>query len=208
MNIKSADFLISAVKSPQFPKNKLPEFAFIGRSNVGKSSLINMLTNRKLLAKTSSKPGKTRLLNFFCINNEWNLVDMPGYGYAKASKTNRELFAKIIAEYLKVRKSLIYLFILIDARHQPLNTDMEFIQQMAQMQIPFVFVFTKTDKLSKTALEKSIQKYKQTLDEMFEELPPIFLASSVSCMGREELLSFIQKQSQLYADDIKKLKID
>ncbi len=206
MIIHSAEFVISAVEQQQFPKQLLPEFAFIGRSNVGKSSLINMLTNRKLLARTSGRPGKTRTLNFFCINNAWNLVDMPGYGYAKTSKTERELFAKIISDYLKVRKSLLWLFILIDIRHKPLPTDIEFIEGCAKMQLPFVLVFTKIDKIGKTELDSNIAAYKKKLLEIFEEMPPFFTVSSTKKDGREELLSFIFQQAGLYDEYIRNMK--
>jgi len=205
MIIKSAEFVISAVKPQHFPKVQLPEFAFIGRSNVGKSSLVNMLTNKKLLAKTSSTPGKTRLLNFFTINNEWTLVDMPGYGYARASKTDREEFAKIISGYLRVRQSLVYLFILIDSRHKPLAVDVEFIEKCAKMQLPFAIVFTKTDKCSKTELDINMAVYKTKLHELFEELPPLFFSSSVSKNGREDLLSFIFEQAEVYAPQIREI---
>jgi GTP-binding protein len=205
MIIRSAEYIISAVQPKQFPKSLLPEFAFIGRSNVGKSSLINMLTNRKLLAKTSGRPGKTRTLNFFTINNEWNLVDMPGYGYARASKTDREKFVQIINSYLRTRKSLVYLFILIDSRHLPLAQDMDFIIHCAEMQLPFVLVFTKTDKCSKPKLDSNIAAYSKKLNENFESLPPIFLASSMTRNGRDELLAFIFEQYALYADMVKKL---
>ena len=205
MIIKSAEFVISAVKPQHFPKVFLPEFAFIGRSNVGKSSLVNMLTNKKLLAKTSSRPGKTRLLNFFTINDEWTLVDMPGYGYARASKSDREEFAKIISGYLRVRQSLIYLFILIDSRHNPLTVDIDFIEKCAKMQLPFAIVFTKTDKCGKTELDSNIAVYKKKLFELFEALPPLFLASSVTKNGRDELLSFIFEQAEMYAPQIKEI---
>jgi GTP-binding protein len=205
MIIQTAEFLISAVNREQFPTSLLPEFAFIGRSNVGKSSLINMLLNRKLLARTSGKPGKTRTLNFFCVNNKWNLVDMPGYGYALASKTDREIFAKIIQEYIHHRKNLLWLFILIDSRHKPLQTDIDFIEQCAQMQMPFAIVFTKTDKSGKTELDSNLAAYQKRLYETFEELPPVFKASSVNKTGREQLLSFIFSQAELYADEIRNM---
>jgi len=205
MNIQTAEFLISAVSREHFPKKLIPEFAFIGRSNVGKSSLINMLLNRKLLAHTSGKPGKTRTLNFFCVNNEWNLVDMPGYGYARASKTDREQFAKIIMEYLLHRKNLLWLFILIDSRHKPLQSDMDFIEKCAKMQLSFAIVYTKTDKSGKTELDSNLAAYQKKLFEIFEELPPVFKASSVNRSGREELLSFIFTQAELYADEIRNM---
>jgi GTP-binding protein len=205
MIIRSADFILSAVQPKHYPKPELPEFAFIGRSNVGKSSLINMLTGKKVLAKISNKPGKTRTLNFFCINGSWNIVDMPGYGYAKISKTEREQFVKSINSYLKVRQSLLWLFILIDSRHKPLSQDIEFIQYIAKMKIPFVLVFTKTDKPGKTELDSNIASYRKKLLELFVELPPLFFISSVTREGREELLGFLDEQATQYADEVRKL---
>ncbi len=205
MIIKSADFIISAVKPQQFPKHNFPEFAFIGRSNVGKSSLINMLTNRKLLAKISGKPGKTRTLNFFTINNQWSLVDMPGYGYAKTSKTERELFATIIKDYLDSRKNMLCLFILIDSRHEPLDIDFRFIQQCAELMIPFALIYTKADKNTANKLQKTMSVHQQKLLEIFEELPSSFVASAIAGKGREDILNFIQKQSELYSNYLKKL---
>ncbi len=204
MIIRSADFILSAVQPKHYPKPELPEFAFIGRSNVGKSSLINMLTGKKLLAKTSNKPGKTRTLNFFCINGKWNIVDMPGYGFARISKTEREQFVKSIDTYLKVRQSLLWLLILVDSRHKPLPQDLDFIQYIAKLKIPFVLVFTKTDKLGKTELDTNIAGYRKKMLEMFEELPPLFLISSVTRKGREQLLGFLDEQATQYADEVRK----
>ncbi len=202
MIIRSADFIVSAVQPKQFPKSHLPGFAFIGRSNVGKSSLINMISGRKLLAKTSGKPGKTRTLNFFVINDSWNLVDMPGYGYARASKTEREKFSEMIRSYLKNRLNLVYLFILIDSRHQPLASDLSFIETCAEMRLPFGLVFTKTDKCSKNELESNLSVYHKKLKTMFEEFPPLFPVSSVTGAGREDLLSFIDTQGKAWADTV------
>ena len=160
MKIKSADFVISNTDIDKCPKERIPEYAFIGRSNVGKSSLINMLTGRKSLAKTSGKPGKTQLINHFKINDNWFLVDLPGYGYAKVSKKNRSIFAKFIYEYLEKRENLICTFVLVDSRHEPQKIDMLFMEWLGQNQIPFVIIFTKMDKLSSSQLNKNITKYK------------------------------------------------
>ncbi len=206
MIIKTAEFLISATKSQQYPKLYLPEFAFIGRTNVGKSSLINMLTNRKLLAKISSKPGKTKTLNFFSVNNKWILVDMPGYGYSHTSKNNRKSYEKIITDYLLSRHSLVYLLILIDARHKCLQADIDFIGNCGEMKLPFVTVFTKTDKCSKNELDTNINEYKNKLLEMFTHLPYLFYTSSQTKYGRDKLLSFIFQQAELYSDKITKMK--
>lgn len=206
MIIHSAEFIKSAVKPEQFPNVMVPEYAFIGRSNVGKSSLINMLTNRKLLAKTSSTPGKTRTLNFFNINNVWNLVDMPGYGYAKTSKTIRDEFPKIISDYFKNRKSLIYTFVLIDSRHKPLKADLDFLQLCGDMQMPFVIVFTKTDKISLSEKDTNFTEYKKRLLEYFEEMPICFFSSTTTTNGKSEILDFIDEQNKLYASEIRKIK--
>jgi GTP-binding protein len=205
MIINSAEFITSAVDKKQYPSKLVPEFAFIGRSNVGKSSLINMLINRKLLARTSGTPGKTRTLNFFCINNEFNIVDMPGYGYAKISKKIRDEFQSIIYNYLKNRESLIYTIILIDSRHKPLASDLNFIESCAEYEIPFIIVFTKIDKLTKNLLNSNISEYKKQLLNIFEELPIFFLTSSVTKESREELLSFIFEESKKYTEHIKTL---
>lgn len=206
MIIHSAEFIKSAVKPEHFPPVVVPEYAFIGRSNVGKSSLINMLTNRKLLAKISATPGKTRTLNFFNINNQWNLIDMPGYGYAKTSKTIREEFPKIINDYFINRKSLIYTFILIDSRHKPLKADKDFIDLCCEMQLPFALVFTKIDKISASEKDSNFAAYKKYLLEIFEELPPYFFSSAEKAIGKSEILDFIEQQNKLYAAEIKKLK--
>lgn len=206
MIIHSAEFIKSAVKPEQFPNVMVPEYAFIGRSNVGKSSLINMLTNRKLLAKTSSTPGKTRTLNFFNINNVWNLVDMPGYGYAKTSKTIRDEFPKIISDYFRNRKSLIYTFVLIDSRHKPLKPDLDFLKLCGNMQMPFVIVFTKTDKISVSQRDTNFAAYKEKLLEFFEEMPICFFSSTTLGSGKSEILGFIDEQNKLYASEIKKIK--
>jgi GTP-binding protein len=192
MNINTAKFLISAVAQEHFPKPVMPEFAFIGRSNVGKSSLINMLTGRKLLAKISSTPGKTRTLNFFSINEQWMLVDMPGYGYAKLSKTQRQKFYAMIADYFQKRNSLTCAFVLIDSRHAPLQSDIDFITYLGELGVPFAIVFTKTDKLSKKQLTDNQDIYKTEVLKYFETMPPFFSASSLKGVGREDVLAFIE----------------
>lgn len=193
MVIHSSVFLASYSHIKQCPNNGWPEFAFIGRSNVGKSSLINMLVNRKGLAKTSQTPGKTRLLNFFEIDHRWYLVDLPGFGYARTSKTNREGFAKLITDYITKRETLLNLFMLVDARHEPLANDLAFIHWLGGQGVPFSIVFTKTDKLTPAQLEKTLSAYKVKLLESWEELPAIFVTSAENKLGREELLQYVEK---------------
>lgn len=192
MDIKSAEFIISNTELDKCPKDGKPEYAFIGRSNVGKSSLINMLTNHKKLAKTSGKPGKTQLINHFLINDEWYLVDLPGYGYAKVSKSSRALFEKFISEYLTKRESLMNIFVLLDSRLEPQKIDMEFMNWCGQKGLPFSMVFTKIDKLSSTQLQKNLAKYKKEMLKYWEELPPVFTTSSESKFGRERVLNYIE----------------
>lgn len=192
MIIKSAEFVISNTDVKKCPANTLPEYAFIGRSNVGKSSLINMLTQRKGLAMTSQKPGKTQLINHFLINNEWHLVDLPGYGFARVGQSNRERLKSIIEDYILEREQLTNLFILLDCRHEPQKIDLEFIEWAGENGVPFALVFTKADKLSKGKLASNIEAYKQTLLESWEELPPIFITSSEAKEGRDELLNYIE----------------
>lgn len=192
MIIKSAEFVISNTDVKKCPASTLPEYAFIGRSNVGKSSLINMLTQRKGLAMTSQKPGKTQLINHFLINNEWHLVDLPGYGFARVGQSNRERLKSIIEDYILEREQLTNLFILLDCRHEPQKIDLEFIEWAGENGVPFALVFTKADKLSKGKLASNIETYKQTLLESWEELPPIFITSSEAKEGREELLNYIE----------------
>ena len=191
MEIKTAEFIISNTDWKKCPDGKLPEYAFIGRSNVGKSSLINMLTNRKDLAKTSSKPGKTLLINHFLINGEWYLVDLPGYGYATASKLMREKLKKIIDSYILFREQLTNLFVLIDCRHEPQKIDLEFMQWMGGNGIPFSIVFTKKDKLTNAKFSENIESYKKKLGEEWEELPPMFFTSAEKHEGKENLLDYI-----------------
>lgn len=191
MDIKSAEFVISNTDYLKCPESKLPEYAFIGRSNVGKSSLINMLCNRKDLAMTSSKPGKTLLINHFLINNNWHLVDLPGYGYATAGKKMRDQLQNIIESYILNREQLTCLFLLIDSRLEPQKIDLEFIEWLGENGIPFAIVFTKLDKLTHAKGKSNIQFYKDKLSEQWEELPPIFLTSSEKYMGKDELLGYI-----------------
>ena len=192
MKIKSADFVISNTDIDKCPKERIPEYAFIGRSNVGKSSLINMITGRKSLAKTSGKPGKTQLINHFKINDNWFLVDLPGYGYAKVSKKNRSIFAKFIYEYLEKRENLICTFVLVDSRHEPQKIDMLFMEWLGQNQIPFVIIFTKMDKLSSSQLNKNITKYKTEMLKTWEDIPQTFRSSAESGLGKSEILKFIE----------------
>lgn len=193
MVIKSAEFVISNSRVEKCPTTGLPEYAFIGRSNVGKSSLINMLTARKGLAMTSQKPGKTQLINHFIINDAWYLVDLPGYGYARLGKDSRDSLRRMIEDYVLERKELVLLFVLLDCRHEPQKIDLEFIQWLGEGGVPFALVFTKADKLSKGRLAANVEAYKAKLHEEWEELPPIFVTSSEERMGRDELLSYIEE---------------
>ncbi len=191
MVIKTAEFVISNTDVRKCPQSALPEYAFIGRSNVGKSSLINMLTARKGLAMTSQKPGKTQLINHFLINQEWHLVDLPGYGFARVGQASRERLKRIIEDYILEREQLTCLFILLDCRHEPQRIDLEFINWAGEHGVPFALVFTKADKISKGRLASNIEVYKQRLLESWEELPPIFTTSSEERLGRDELLAYI-----------------
>ena len=193
MIVKQASFVISNTDYKKCPEDEKAEYAFIGRSNVGKSSLINALTNNKSLAKTSGKPGKTQLINHFLINKEWYMVDLPGYGYAKTSKSNRAIFHKMISDYLINRKNLISLFVLIDSRHELQDIDSDFMQWLAENEIPFSIIFTKTDKLSKTKLSENIKAFKQNMLVDWSELPNIFSTSAIKKDGLEEVLSYINK---------------
>lgn len=193
MVIKSAEFVISNSRVEKCPTTGLPEYAFIGRSNVGKSSLINMLTARKGLAMTSQKPGKTQLINHFIINDTWYLVDLPGYGYARLGKDSRDSLRRMIEDYVLERKELVLLFVLLDCRHEPQKIDLEFIQWLGEEGVPFALVFTKADKLSKGRLAANVEAYKAKLHEEWEELPPIFVTSSEERMGRDELLGYIEE---------------
>lgn len=191
--IKSAEFVISNSDVRKCPQDGKPEYAFIGRSNVGKSSLINMLTGRRKLAMTSATPGKTLLINHFVINNEWYLVDLPGYGYAKRSKSQNEKLQEIISSYILDREQMTLLFVLIDCRHEPQKIDLEFITWLGENGVPFSIIFTKADKLTKTALASNVAAYKKRLLEEWEELPPVFITSSESAMGRDEVLQYISE---------------
>lgn len=193
MQIKTAEFLMSNSKVQDCPEPILPEFAFIGRSNVGKSSLINMLTERKSLAKTSSTPGKTQLINHFTINKEWYLVDLPGYGYAKIPEKSRKALKRIIEDYILERKNLTNLFVLIDCRHKPQLIDLEFMAWLGNCEIPFSIIFTKTDKLSKAALERNITAYANKMLEEWAEMPPYFATSSLKKNGRKEILDYLEE---------------
>ncbi len=192
MKITSAKFIISNTDYLKCPQDGRPEFAFIGRSNVGKSSLINALTDRKSLAKTSSTPGKTQLINHFLINDVWYLVDLPGYGWAKVSKSFKEKWEKMTKEYLTKREKLTCVFVLVDVRHNPQANDLAFINWLGQAGIPFSIVFTKADKLSKLKVEANMATFRETLKEVWEELPPMICTSSVKKTGKDELLNYIQ----------------
>ena len=192
MIIKDARFIISNTDYKKCPQDGKPEYAFIGRSNVGKSSLINMLTNRKGLAMASAKPGKTQLINHFLVNEEWYLVDLPGYGYAQRGKQGRELIKNIIDSYIVNRKELTSLFLLLDCRHSPQKIDLEFIQWLGENGIPFAIIFTKIDKVSKANLKENIAVYTDKLGETWDELPPIFYTSSEHKIGRDEILDYIE----------------
>ncbi len=191
MEINKATFIKSSPKEAECPKDGRPEYAFIGRSNVGKSSLINMLVNQKGMAKTSGKPGKTQLINHFLIEDNWYIVDLPGYGYAKVSKGARKTFQKIITGYLAKRETLVAVFLLIDARHEPQKIDLEFMQWLGENQVPFVLVFTKIDKCSSNELSKNLARYKKRLLVDWMSLPPLFTTSATSKVGRLELLGYI-----------------
>ena len=196
MNIAHAEFVMSNTRVEQCPKSKLPEYAFIGRSNVGKSSLINMLCNRKKLAKTSSRPGKTQLINHFLINKQWHLVDLPGYGYARVSKTQKKTFQKFITNYFIKRKELISAFLLIDFRHKPQNLDLEFMSWLGENFIPFSIIFTKSDKLKEKEIKGNTTKYLKRLEEDWEEVPKYFITSSEKRIGKDELLNYIDEINQ------------
>ena len=192
MKIKSANFLLSNSDYKKCPSGDTPEFAFIGRSNVGKSSLINKLVERKALAKISGKPGKTQLINHFEINELWYLVDLPGYGWAKVSKSSRSQFAEIITGYLLNRQNLISTFVLVDIRLEPQKIDLEFINWMGENGLAFIIVFTKCDKLSKQKTQQSVARFKKALLESWEELPLMIVSSSTTGQGRDELLDYIE----------------
>lgn len=192
MEIKKSEFSISSPSVQMCPKDTKPEYAFIGRSNVGKSSLINMLCNHKNLAKTSATPGKTLLINHFIINDAWYLVDLPGYGYAKRSKSVQKKLEQMISSYILQREQLVNVFVLIDIRHAPQKIDIEFINWLGQSNVPFSIIFTKADKLSQSKVRPAVDSYMETLKETWEELPPFFISSSENKTGREEILEYIE----------------
>lgn len=200
MNIKKAVFKQSAPRLQDCPRSNLPEYAFIGRSNVGKSSLINMLCNNNKLAKTSATPGKTQLINYFLINDNWHLVDLPGYGFAKTSKTKREVFEKIISDYCQKRENLVCLFVLIDSRLPLQQIDLEFMQWCSSKEIPFAIIYTKADKNSKSELARNLKNIEKELQKHWEELPNSFITSAEKKTGKEEVLEFIG----FYNDQINK----
>ena len=191
MKISSATFAFSSGKLSQIPDDGLPEFAFIGRSNVGKSSLINMLTDNGALAKVSATPGKTKLINHFLINRQWYLVDLPGYGYAKTSKSDRQEFGRLITDYVLKARKLWFLFVLVDSRHAPMKIDLDFMRLLGREGVPFGIVFTKCDKQSAGQTEENIRTYERTRAQEWEELPPRFRSSSVKKQGRDAILGFI-----------------
>lgn len=196
MEIKDARFIVSNTDVEKCPRPDRPEYAFTGRSNVGKSSLINMLTNRKSLAKISGKPGKTRLINHFLIDNEWYLVDLPGYGYAKIGKQERKKWEKFFRNYILLRDNLFCLFVLIDSRHEPQAIDLEFMEWLGLSKVPFAIIFTKSDKLKPGELEENIKNYQNKMLETWEVLPPWFVSSAQTGEGRTEILQYIQNINQ------------
>ncbi|MBP5425249.1 MAG: YihA family ribosome biogenesis GTP-binding protein [Prevotella sp.] len=201
MEIKTAEFTLSAPTVGMCPQDTKPEYAFIGRSNVGKSSLINMLTNHKKLAKTSATPGKTLLINHFIINKEWYLVDLPGYGYAKRSKKEIDKLDQMIRGYILQREQLVNVFVLVDVRLEPQKIDLEFIEWLGVSSIPFAIIFTKADKLTPNKARQAVEDYKKTLLETWEELPPIFLTSAEKREGRDEVLQYIDDINRSLKDN-------
>ncbi len=199
MKITKAEFITSSSEVSQCPPEQIPEYAFIGRSNVGKSSLINMLVDRKKLAKTSSTPGKTRLINHFKINHEWFLCDLPGYGYAKVSKKDRDTFSKMIEQYATKRTNLVCFFVLVDARHKPQQLDLDFIEWLGDSNLPFVIALTKIDKVSQTLRSTNLLLLKNELSKTWEELPVIFETSAEKKTGRNEVLEFIDETNKKLA---------
>ncbi|GAB2782562.1 MULTISPECIES: ribosome biogenesis GTP-binding protein YihA/YsxC [Hymenobacter] len=201
MNIQEAKFLMSNSRVEDCPPPTLPEYAFIGRSNVGKSSLINMLTGQKGLAKTSSLPGKTQLINHFLINSTWYLVDLPGYGYARVSKESRVKWSRMINYYLRKRENLACVFVLLDSRHAPQAVDLEFMEQLGSEGVPFVMVFTKADKQSATRTQQNVAAYLQTMEQTWDEVPRHFITSAEEKTGREDILQFIAEVNQQLAQE-------
>lgn len=201
MQIKTITYLQSVVDWKKCPTPSLPEYAFIGRSNVGKSSLINMIANNNKLAKISSTPGKTQTINHFLVNSDWYLVDLPGFGYAKISKTMREKWIIMIHDYITHRENLQLIFILIDSRLEPQKNDLEFINKMGDLFVPFALIFTKSDKLSATQIARNVDLFKKTLSESWDELPPIFVSSSETGLGKEDILDFIESVNKQYFEN-------
>lgn len=201
MIIKSADFIQSNTKIDKLPSADKPEYAFIGRSNVGKSSLINMLTQRKQLAKTSATPGKTITINHFLINNEWYIVDLPGYGFAKRSQKDRELWKEMLSDYILKRLNLMMTFVLVDSRLEPQKNDLEFINWLGENSIPFSIIFTKADKLGKVAIIDSCERYKIRLLKEWESLPDMIITSSESLQGRDEILDLVEDNNKLFFEN-------
>lgn len=194
MQIKSAEFVVSNSEVAKCPNTMIPEYAFIGRSNVGKSSLINMLTSKKSLAKTSGRPGKTQLINHFLINKNWHLVDLPGYGYARVSKKEKKYFQKFITDYFEKRRQLISAFVLVDCRHEPQSIDTAFMEYLGERQIPFSIIFTKADKLKPNALDRNIEQYKQKLlSGVWIEFPNYFVSSASKNIGQDDILNYIEE---------------
>ncbi|MBN2615661.1 MAG: YihA family ribosome biogenesis GTP-binding protein [Bacteroidales bacterium] len=198
MEIHQAEYVVSSTTIKQCPQPDKPEYAFIGRSNVGKSSLINMLTGQKKLARISGTPGKTITINHYLINKAWYLVDLPGYGYAKRSKSDRKSWEKMIRDYILARPNLMTLFVLVDARLEPQKIDLEFIAWLGESEIPFAIIFTKTDKLSSTKKDQSISLYKRILKKNWESLPPLIQTSSVSGLGKEEILTYVDETNHWF----------
>jgi len=198
MQIHDAEFVTSSEMESQCPKPDKPEYAFIGRSNVGKSSLINMLTGRKKLAKISGTPGKTITINHFIINKEWYLVDLPGYGFAKRSKTERKKWEKMIRQYILGRSNLMTIFVLVDLRHDTQKNDLEFMGWLATSEIPFVILFTKSDKLNRLNVVNNLSTYKKSMLETWEELPPFIISSAITALGKEEVLNYIQETNPIF----------
>lgn len=198
MLIVKAEFIKSSKSIADCPEAVFPEYSFIGRSNVGKSSLINMITGRKKLAKISATPGKTQLINHFLINESWYLVDLPGIGYARVSKTTRNSWERSIFTYLTRRKNLLRTFFLVDSRHNPMQNDISFINWMGESRLPFTILFTKTDKLSKIRLRNALDRYSDYLQNYWEELPPMIITSSMTGLGKEEILSAVQESNKIF----------
>jgi ribosome biogenesis GTP-binding protein YsxC/EngB len=202
MEIRSAKYLISNPKVEGCPKPDKPEYAFIGRSNVGKSSLINMLTGQSKLAKTSASPGKTQLINHFIVNDEWYLVDLPGYGYAKVSQKQRAAWEKMIHGYLERRENLVSMFVLIDSRHEPQKLDLEFLRKLGEMGVPFNLVFTKADKTTQRESSKNARIFIEVMKKEWEFIPRSFITSAEKGSGRQQILDSIDEMNQQYKEDI------